>query len=230
MAEKEIKFVFAPRFGPLLAGWLDASCVPSATYPCNVVTSIYYDDPAMTSLGQKRDSELLKRKFRVRWYEDPATGEVGDAFAELKDKDGSLRGKRRVRLDVAPRLLDDPSLTSPALLGLPHRARRLGLPVDPAFRPTLRVEYERHRYTHVASGAQVNLDRHIRPVGASPAVLRGVHARHLPVLVLEAKGAASRLPAAMAGLTRLGGRRRAFSKYLECHRSAAAWGAAREAT
>ena len=49
---------------------LDSVCRRDPEFPAAVVWTIYYDTPAFASLGEKINSDYLKRKIRVRWYSD----------------------------------------------------------------------------------------------------------------------------------------------------------------
>ena len=63
---------------------LDSLCRRDPEFPAAVVWTIYYDTPALVSLGEKINSDYLKRKIRVRWYSDLEGRVSGPAFVEAK--------------------------------------------------------------------------------------------------------------------------------------------------
>ena len=73
-------------------------CRRDPEFPAAVVWTIYYDTPALVSLGEKINSDYLKRKIRVRWYSDLEGRVSGPAFVEAKLRMGTRRSKVRARL------------------------------------------------------------------------------------------------------------------------------------
>lgn len=216
---REIKYVLPAAAASPLADWLGAVCRPERARPPAWVVSVYFDTPGLSFLDEKVNSDYYKTKVRVRWYR--AAGHPGplgaedEAFVELKQRIGSRRDKRRVRLGlsgdaIARWSLDDPrwsDLLAPlgALAPLPARLM-----------PVLRIEYLRSRFVDAASSARLAVDRRI----AVTAAAHRLRARPLPVpladAVFEWKGPSADLPARLAPVTRFGARRGSFSKYLAC--------------
>ena len=69
-AERELKFTLPAARAHLARRWLERCCRRDPEFPAAVVWTIYYDTPALLSLGEKINSDYLKRKIRVRWYSD----------------------------------------------------------------------------------------------------------------------------------------------------------------
>src|SRR6187401_2453917 len=93
--ERELKFVLPSARAGIARGWLDRMCRRDEQYPAAVVWTIYYDTPQLLSLGEKINSDYLKRKIRVRWYSDLDGTVSGPAFVEAKLRVGTNRSKVR---------------------------------------------------------------------------------------------------------------------------------------
>src|SRR5215210_2479023 len=99
--EYELKFVLPEGIAPAVAAWLGSACRPHPQFHDAIITSVYYDDPEWSLLGEKLNSDFLKRKLRLRWYRTPGVplSEL-PAFIEGKFKAGGRREKVRVQLDT----------------------------------------------------------------------------------------------------------------------------------
>jgi hypothetical protein len=182
------------------------------------VTSIYFDTPALRLLRQKVDSDFAKDKIRVRWYEDPHTGEPsGAGFVERKQKLGSRRLKTRLPLPVdASRIAhgcDDHVYLRELLAPLRAAGHRL----PGALRPFLRISFRRRRFVDPVGGARISLDTAIR--ASSVGSRRSPWAQPPPLAhaVLEVKGPDDTLPPWLLPVQQLGCRRESFSKYARCY-------------
>ncbi len=217
-AEHELKLVVAAiRAAPLLE-WLRARCIPDPLYPDGLVTSIYFDNRSMVLLRAKINSDFIKRKVRVRWYADPATGVAQDpAFIEIKEKVGARRFKIRVPLEVAAaEIAGNPSMST--LRGLLAPLRRAGHWIEADLQPFLRIAFRRHRFTDPTNGARISIDSSIRGTTANPALLPASRPALLAHAVIEVKGESRELSPWMVPLGRFGCRRESFSKYERCFR------------
>ena len=96
--ERELKFTLPASRVHLARRRLDSLCRRDPEFPAAVVWTIYYDTPALISLGEKINSDYLKRKIRVRWYSDLDGRVSGPAFVEAKLRLGTQRSKVRARL------------------------------------------------------------------------------------------------------------------------------------
>ncbi len=215
-AEHELKLVVAAiRAEPLLE-WLRARCVPDPLYPDGLVTSIYFDNRSMVLLRAKINSDFIKRKVRVRWYADPATGVAQDpAFVEIKEKVGARRFKIRVPVEVAAAEVAGNASIS-ALRGLLEPMRRAGHWIAADLQPFLRIAFRRRRFTDPTNGARISIDSSIRGMTANPALLPACRPAMLAHAVIEVKGESRELSRWMVPLRQLGCRSASFSKYERC--------------
>lgn len=208
----ETKFVLPAARAPLVRALLSRLCRPDGEHPESAVVSLYFDTPALGSYREKRASEYLKTKWRVRWYR-VGGATVEPAFVERKDRVGTRRRKRRAASPVTAAALERAPLLGMRTEDLLAPLLDAGELVPAALRPCLRLEYRRRRFEDRCDGARLSLDSEIRATAADPR--RGLlrDPRPLPVAVLEVKGVAARLPRLLQPLTMVGARRASFSKY-----------------
>jgi hypothetical protein len=210
---QETKFTFANSSVPNVIHWLEHLCLPDRDYPDGCVSSVYLDTRNLYHYEQKRNGDLLKTKVRIRWYE------TGDAFLEIKNKNGSRRAKLRrsfVLEESAGRSVFEslPAEFEAELTGMGYRS------VGP-LEPVLLIRYRRRRFVDPASCARLSVDTDIEAPWANTAIMP-VHAPvRLPQGVLEIKhlpvsrsgtGTALALVAPIATAMVAGG----FSKYARC--------------
>lgn len=214
----ELKYLLPCSRAAFVRGWLEGVVQPERAYPPALVVTTYFDTPGLDLLDEKLNSDYLKTKVRVRWYA-PLDGRPSDSpvFVECKTREGATRDKRRVVAQARPAQLIALPLSAPGwgalLAGL--RAEVPGLPLDLA--PVMRLAYARYRFADTGGG-RVTFDTDIAVEAVNPARLHAP-ARHgsLPCSVFEYKGHGPDLPLHLAPVTRLGGRRSSFSKYLACY-------------
>lgn len=210
-ANRELKFTLPPERASAVLNWLDQNCAPEEPYPEGSVTSVYFDTIDWMHLREKANSDYLKSKLRVRWYD---TLDTATAYTEVKRKIGSQRAKKRKPLAVPAATFAARGLDDAAWLTIPVDAPGLGLiPKGPMY-PALTIAYHRRRYIEPALGLRLNLDCQIAVTAVNPSMLPSGTPVGLPVAVFEAKGDIDRLPPSLYPITQLGGRRRAYSKYL----------------
>lgn len=217
-ADHEIKLVVpASAAGPLRA-WVGSVCRPDAIHPPGRVTTVYFDTPSLTLLAEKIDSDYLKTKVRVRWY-GTIDGRASTVFAEVKQRVGSTRAKRRVALDVAAADLARWPLCDPRWPALLASLRE-AVPTLPArLAPVLCLTYTRHRYVDPALAARVTIDSDVQVTAVNAAMVQGYAPVGIDEVVFEYKSRSFHLPPHMGPIVRFGARRRAFSKYLACYRA-----------
>ena len=217
MAERpnlERKYVFHAGQAHMLGVWLSATLAPDPAFAVGQVSSLYFDTPQLHLYHEKRNSDFLKTKVRLRWYDRPASAvDPVTCYLEIKKKIGAIRSKERVEVPVPPHVLRDRLFTDPAILDAPGMA-------DPSLRaralvPLLVVQYQRSRFVDPITGARVALDTEICVRQANPQFLPHVHPVMLPLGVLETKGVDRQLPATLEALA-LHFRRETFSKYAVC--------------
>ena len=60
--ERELKFTLSEGRVDLARRWLERICRRDSKFPQAIVWTIYYDTPALVSLGEKINSDYLKQK------------------------------------------------------------------------------------------------------------------------------------------------------------------------
>jgi VTC domain len=212
--ERELKFTMPAARAQLARRRLETVCRRDPDFPSAIVWTIYYDTPAFVSLGEKVNSDYLKRKIRVRWYSDLEGRVEGPAFVEAKLRVGTLRSKARVQLpypahEVARWDLQDARLGRLALL-----LRDQGVLGQDHWQPMLLLRYRRDRFIEPLTQSRVSLDAEIAAVRVNPRFLSGTDRSPLATAVLEVKGGSDELPAVLRPLLALGSRKSSFSKLL----------------
>lgn len=211
----EQKYLTADAHQQFVLAWLDRTCRLDLRFPVDCVTSVYYDTPTLHFYAQKRNSEYMKTKLRLRWYgaADARTATV-TCYLELKRKCGACRLKERIEVVVPASSLTDP-LTDPVICELPHvvTPRRWSLPQ--LLVPMARIEYVRRRYRDPATGSSVAFDNAIQCTQINQRLLPARLPVRIPVGVLEVKGSHRVLPSTFRPVTPFL-HRRSFSKYAVC--------------
>lgn len=215
-ADYELKFVGDRWRRAAALRWLRLACRPDPAFPEGVVLTVYYDTPGLDCLQEKRNSDYLKTKLRLRWYR------VGDrppdrAFLEVKSRLGARREKGRIELPFRAAWAGPGALDADALRRLPRLARAAGILAPDRYRPVLLVRYRRHRFVEPRTGLRASLDSDIRPAAVARTVGLTPHPAPLPVTVFECKGPRDHLPESLRILPTLGFRKASFSKYAACY-------------
>ena len=213
-SERELKFLLPSARADIARRWLDRVCRRDAEYPSAVVWTIYYDTPHLASLGEKINSDYLKRKIRVRWYSDLNGTVSGPAFVEAKSRVGNRRIKARAVLAFPAAEIARWGLQDRRLLAFPLLLQEHGINARELWQPLMLIRYRRDRFVDRSSGCRVSLDSEIAPVAVNPRFVSAAAPVRLPSAVLEVKGPADELPPALRGLLQLGIRESSFSKQL----------------
>lgn len=216
---REMKFVFDRAAAGRLVAWLSGRCRSDPEFPEGIVSSIYYDTRNWKLLEEKTNSDYLKTKIRVRWYADIETGEPGEAsFLEVKRKEGGLVRKTRIPFALSGRWLANAALNDSELLVVRHHLRgHAAVPAEPIF-PAFVVRYKRVRFVEPITCAGLCVDWDIGSPRVNAQLLPAVQSFILPFGVFEVKGDIEELPPMLHGMTALGCRKEAVSKYLACYR------------
>ncbi len=204
---EERKYPVSDARAGMLRAWLNARLRPDSQYPTGVITSCYFDTPALEAYWDSADGQMSKHKLRLRWYGDPIEPLAG-AWLELKSRDGAVSFKQRLRLAAQGQALGE-GIFLPDRDTLSELAQRLDPSTPPSFEPMALVRYRRERWRERGSGLRVSLDTEVRIAPPRP----GPAWRPLPggaVLELKSSGP---LPPQLKSLGRLGLRRTAHSKY-----------------
>ena len=210
--ERELKFVLRAGRADILRRRLDSLCRRDPKYPSARVWTIYYDTPALVSLGEKLNSDYLKRKIRVRWYSDLAGRASGPAFIEAKLRIGNRRSKIRARLPYPADDMATWDLQDARLRDLPMLLRQHGVLDQEPWQPVMLIRYRRDRFVDRLTHTRVSLDAEISAVSMNPRYAPRIDPSPLAAAVLEVKGASEELPATLRPLLPLGIRKSSFSK------------------
>lgn len=215
--EYEFKYVFPDVYIETVLRWVRQTCRQDPEFPHNIVNSIYYDGRDWRFLGEKVNSDYLKTKVRVRWYEDPENPQrPGSAYVEVKSKLGSSRTKYRVYAPFQSSWLAGANLAHPQLLQVPSMLTAHGFFFKTPIFPAFAIRYERHRFIEPISRTRICIDHHIAVPKVNPSIMPHFDPYPLASAVLEVKGDHVGLPGILARLAHIGCRKSAFSKYLAC--------------
>ncbi len=212
--ERELKFTLRNARAHIARRWLESTCRRDPEFPAAIVWTVYYDTPSLAALGEKVNSDFLKRKIRVRWYAGLDEAAAGPVFVEAKLRVGTRRLKIRERLpwpaeDVAGWELHDPRLRN-----LPALLRNRGVLQQDSWAPMLAIRYRRDRFAEPLSRSRVSLDADIAAAAFNSRLMAVGDRSPLDTAVLEVKGSGDRLPAALQALLPLGIHKQSFSKFL----------------
>lgn len=221
--ETELKYIIPAHHTSAAIRVLNQLCSPDPLYPTGEVSSIYFDTRDWIYLGEKRNSDYLKTKVRLRWY-NPSNGTDGNSrgsFAEVKSKTGTHRQKLRIPTRFSATDLSAMELHDRALLSIPSQLVAVGAGILPVLFPTLLVRYTRRRFIERSTGTRIALDHGIECPKVNKYMLADPFQRRLPWSVLEIKGIHGTFPVMLQSILKLGFRRDAFSKYYESYRQLA---------
>jgi hypothetical protein len=217
--ETELKFAAPSTQTASAIQLLDSLCEPDPAFARGIVASIYYDSRDWAYLQEKRNSDYLKTKVRVRWYEQLSGGAENDiSFTEVKHRVGSKRVKFRIPSRWRGAELACMDLADRQLLEVPRLLARTGFLSARAIFPAFEVRYERRRYVDPRTDVRIALDYRITAPRVNKNMLPNASRCVLQHTVLEVKGGDSSLPPRLRCLVKLGFRKVAFSKYFECFR------------
>ena len=214
----ELKFVFPRNRTDAILSWLKARCRTDSDYPAAMVSSIYYDTVNWCSLAEKNNSDYLKTKLRLRWYQDLYTGELSkESFLEVKFKIGAKRYKLRFPTGIGGARLKRLHLNDSQLRHLLTSLRNKGIPVNQAYYPVFQVSYKRHRFVDPFSSARLCVDHDIHSPRVNWQMMPFCRPDPISKGVFECKGSHIELPDILHQLTAMGCKKESFSKYSICH-------------
>ena len=212
--ERELKFTVPAGRVHLARRRLESLCRRDPEFPSAIVWTIYYDTPALVSLGEKLNSDYLKRKIRVRWYSDLDGRVTGPAFVEAKMRVGTRRSKARARLPCPAEEVASWELEDPRLLRIPLLLKDQGILGQDAWQPMMLIRYRRDRFIEPLSHSRVSLDADIAAASVNTRFVSAADLSPIATAVLEVKGAGDELPIVLRPLLALGMHNRSFSKFL----------------
>lgn len=214
----EQKYLFPAGQKEIILCFLEHACLPDPHYSFGVVSSIYFDTPALFHYNENRNGDFLKSKLRLRWYQDLESIERGtgvSCFLESKNKNGALCRKQRLELLLpVEHLLEDP-LSNEQIADLPSLVCELGYAAPGILVPVLLIRYECRRYVEPAAHTRIAVDTDICCSQANETFFPALTPVHLDIGVVETKGGDRSMPDGLkpfrAQLTKS-----SFSKYARC--------------
>jgi len=214
----EQKYVFIGHLSQIVLEWAEHICVHDPKYYRGSVSTLYFDTTSLDHYYEKRNSDYLKTKLRLRWYDDVDIldrGVMVRCYLEAKRKHGVSRTKERKEMLFSSGSLRDGLFSDAGIQNAPSRACELDYVPAGILVPILLVQYERHRFVEPRSGSRVAVDTNIRCTQVNPAFIPRLPPVFLDAGVLEVKGPHRELPGSFhaigAHLTA-----EAFSKYTMC--------------
>ena len=215
--EYEKKYTFENCSSHRIIKWLTCMCKKDDAYPNSSVSSIYYDTTDWKYMSEKINSDYLKTKIRIRWYEDIDRKIQYDySFAEAKLKIGSHREKVRIKIPFSGNWLSSIHLETPQLLQLPDFLKENGVRLRGGLIPTFQINYKRLRFSDPYSGSRICVDYDISTPRVNSVMVPKKNPSRLNTAVFEIKGNTQDLPYSLNDLTLFGCRKESFSKYQAC--------------
>jgi hypothetical protein len=214
----EQKYIFVAQEQDGVLEWLSHCLVPDSQFYCGSIFSIYYDTPDLDLYYEKRNSDYLKAKVRLRWYSDSSRSTPEDkvtCYLELKRKYGVLRQKNRIAFSLNSRTLTDDPFSEEQIATAPLRIHELLYSPPGMLVPILLIQYKRYRFVDPQTGSRIALDSDIQCAHVNSRYIVGFPPVHLDVGVLEIKGAQRHLLSPLKGISSYL-TRETFSKYARC--------------
>jgi hypothetical protein len=212
----EQKFLFTPYHLAFVREHLARVLRPDPSYDEGQITSIYYDTPNLDFYWEKRASEYLKTKVRLRWYGRIAPSEEEqNCFLEVKTKVGGTRQKIRYDMSLPKNALLSYDLSAPALRAATAVLLQHDDVLPQPLLPMIVVQYHRQRYVDPLTHARIALDTNIWCPAVNQLFIPGLPPVPVEGCVLEVKGSERDLQSWMGPIKRYV-QRDAFSKYASC--------------
>lgn len=216
MQDYETKYVLKNSQALQVKAWLESNFPQDAEYPEAIVSSIYFDTYHLNLLHEKINSDHVKSKYRIRWYEDPVTRVKSDVcFFEFKHKVGERRFKRRIK---HPNVFSEMSLESFSDFSSFNELRLHDGILQRHIFPSFVVSYTRKRFIVPKTNLRICIDYNIHcPKSNLILMKRRPQSRFLTSCVFELKGETAILPKELYEIEKMGGKKNAFSKYERCY-------------
>ena len=214
----EQKYAFMGQQKEMILDWLEHCYIRDPVFEFGTISSIYYDTPALSSYYEKRNSDYLKSKVRLRWYENLQASDRDvdvTCYLEVKRKYGTVRQKDRIEVVISSKKLMDDPFSDQEILGLPSRTHELRCFPPGILVPILLIQYNRYRFMDSQSRSRIALDTDICCNRVNTVYFPLVPPVNLGMGVLEIKGNQTELPGSLNPIqTHL--TKSAFSKYAQC--------------
>ena len=210
----ETKYIASNSRALVAKSWLEANFPSDPQYPEAIISSIYFDTWNLKYLGEKQESDHIKSKFRIRWYQDIKTKVHSDVcFLEFKHKIGEHRDKRRID---RPNDLFSVPLESSAFFEVLNDLRVYKGKVLENIYPCFVISYTRKRFIIPNTEHRLCIDYNINVPKVNLNLVRGTNHGYLSQCVFELKGPSAVLPNRLITLEKLGFQKDSFSKYDRC--------------
>lgn len=216
MSDFETKFVALNGNALKARQWLDLNFERDPKFPETVISSVYFDTKDLKLLDEKVESDHVKSKFRIRWYEDLNEHLPSDVcFYEFKHKVGDDRFKKRIK---ANNIFAGLPLTNSSFQGALNELRLFENGMLSHVYPSFNVSYTRYRYWIPGTEIRLCIDYniHVRSVNHN-LIMKPIKNRNLSQCVFELKGETGVLPEKLYFLEELGFQKNSFSKYERCY-------------
>jgi hypothetical protein len=197
----EIKYCFINQLEQMLLDWLEYYCVQDPNYYLGHISTLYYDTPTLDLYREKRNSDYLKSKVRLRWYsklQELKRNQEVKCYLEVKRKYGALRVKKRLKLNLSAKQLHHNPFVDDEIMRLPLMVYQLGYFPQGILVPVLLIQYERYRFIDPQSGSRISLDTNICCKNANAEYISGEPPIFFGVGVLEVKGKYREMPGFLA--------------------------------
>ena len=217
MKDFENKYILKNSDAPKLLDILMSRCPLDSEYPKAQIVSLYFDTPDKKLLKEKINSDLIKTKYRVRWYRDFNTKlATGKPFLEVKGKLGEVRNKYRKQMDISSQEFEQLGYQDSFFSLVTEELMSLKPYSFPLF-PFMLISYQRVRFKVPGTQIRFCLDFNIHVPKINEQFGITTKPYMLKEAVFEIKGPEEDLPEFMKIIETLGGRRDSFSKYLACY-------------
>lgn len=121
----------------------------------STVRSLYFDDPGLSACHANLNGLGLRRKLRLRWYDQLLPGR--DLFLEVKWRNNRVTGKHRIRLRANEPVGErNYAELIPALLHAAPTSRAFDILANPE--PVVVVEYRREHFASRDGLLRVTID------------------------------------------------------------------------
>lgn len=217
MHDFETKYIAANCHAEKLKVWLGLNFDIDPEFPEAIISSIYFDTFDLFHMREKVESDHIKSKFRIRWYENIKTSEHSEiCFLEFKHKVGERRFKKRIMKDNR---LSDEKLNSEAFYEYLTELRMFDERILKATFPVFQLSYTRKRF--IVPNTKIRLcidsDIHIKKINEN-ILKKSFKPKKLSNCVFELKGETAVLPDKLNHLENFGFKKDSFSKYEQCYR------------
>ncbi len=218
MAEHETKFSFPAYRADNIIKWLRCRCKDDGEFPQGIISSVYYDTIDWNFLQEKLNSDFLKTKYRLRWYQNIDSLEYSpEAYFEKKNKIGHSRQKKRIVFPMNEAIKNSSYLNGEFFTQLPLQLCSTEIVPTRSILPVFEIRYHRYRFVDTFSDARLAVDYGIHIPRINPFMMKKHRKDPLSMGVFEYKSSHQNLPDWLHGVSFFGCKKDSFSKYSNCY-------------